>query len=153
MGNCTSNHFILGNDYLSIYDIDISNQKHKYFTIGDNKRQIFGFFNDTKQLRAITNEDKSPEKDFFIDGQLKEAELNNELTEKLKEKLMDLLLKHKNAFVTDKQPLCAIIGHEVDMILNVEKPYPLSQPWKSTLLDLNMAYPCHIQYMEIWPYP
>ncbi|MBW0584919.1 hypothetical protein O181_124634 [Austropuccinia psidii MF-1] len=29
----------------------------------------------------------------------------------------------------------------------------LSQSWKSTLLDLNMAYPCHIQYMAIWPYP
>ncbi|MBW0547484.1 hypothetical protein O181_087199 [Austropuccinia psidii MF-1] len=27
MDNCTSNHFILGNDYLSIYGIDISNQK------------------------------------------------------------------------------------------------------------------------------
>ncbi|MBW0480784.1 hypothetical protein O181_020499 [Austropuccinia psidii MF-1] len=39
MDNCTSNHFILGNDYLSIYGIDISNQKDRYFTIGDNKRQ------------------------------------------------------------------------------------------------------------------
>ncbi|MBW0482357.1 hypothetical protein O181_022072 [Austropuccinia psidii MF-1] len=29
----------------------------------------------------------------------------------------------------------------------------VSQPWKSTLFDPNMAYPCHIQYMEIWPYP
>ncbi|MBW0542775.1 hypothetical protein O181_082490 [Austropuccinia psidii MF-1] len=27
MDNCTSNHFIVGNDYLSIYEIDISNQK------------------------------------------------------------------------------------------------------------------------------
>ncbi|MBW0586405.1 hypothetical protein O181_126120, partial [Austropuccinia psidii MF-1] len=36
MDNCTSNHFILGNDYLSIYGIDISNQKDRYFTIGGN---------------------------------------------------------------------------------------------------------------------
>ncbi|MBW0565003.1 hypothetical protein O181_104718 [Austropuccinia psidii MF-1] len=27
----------------------------------------------------------------------------------------------------------------------------VSQPWKFTLLDLNMAYPFHIQFMEIWP--
>ncbi|MBW0572396.1 hypothetical protein O181_112111 [Austropuccinia psidii MF-1] len=42
----------------------------------------------------------------------------------MKEKLIDLLFKYKNAFATDKEPLGAIIGHEVDIILNVEKPYP-----------------------------
>ncbi|MBW0579682.1 hypothetical protein O181_119397 [Austropuccinia psidii MF-1] len=124
MDNCTSNHFILGNDYLSIYGIDISNQKDRYFTIGDNKRQKFGFLNNKKQITVIKNEEKSPEKDLFISEQLKEAEFNQELTEKMKEKLIDLLFKYKNAFATDKEPLGAIIGHEVDIILNVEKPYP-----------------------------
>ncbi|MBW0490004.1 hypothetical protein O181_029719 [Austropuccinia psidii MF-1] len=62
--------------------------------------------------------------DFFITEQLKEAEFNHELTVKMKEKLIDLLFKYKNAFETDKEPLGAIIGHEVDIILNVEKPYP-----------------------------
>ncbi|MBW0574464.1 hypothetical protein O181_114179 [Austropuccinia psidii MF-1] len=42
----------------------------------------------------------------------------------MKEKLIHLLFKYKNAFSTDKEPLGAIIGHEVDIILNVEKPYP-----------------------------
>ncbi|MBW0520437.1 hypothetical protein O181_060152 [Austropuccinia psidii MF-1] len=42
----------------------------------------------------------------------------------MKEKMIDLLFKYKNAFATDKEPLGAIIGHEVDIILNVEKPYP-----------------------------
>ncbi|MBW0579950.1 hypothetical protein O181_119665 [Austropuccinia psidii MF-1] len=42
----------------------------------------------------------------------------------MKEKLTDLLFKYKNAFATDKEPLGAIIRHEVDIILNVEKPYP-----------------------------
>ncbi|MBW0546129.1 hypothetical protein O181_085844, partial [Austropuccinia psidii MF-1] len=91
----------------------ISNQKDRYFTIGDNKRQKFGFFNNQKQITVIKNEEKSPEKDFFIDEQLKEAEFNHELTEKLKEKLIDLLFKYKNAFATDKEPQGAIIGHEV----------------------------------------
>ncbi|MBW0502462.1 hypothetical protein O181_042177 [Austropuccinia psidii MF-1] len=39
----------------------------------------------------------------------------------------------KNAFATEKEPLCSIIGHEVDIILNVEKPY--------TLLLRRQAYP------------
>ncbi|MBW0499788.1 hypothetical protein O181_039503 [Austropuccinia psidii MF-1] len=39
-------------------------------------------------------------------------------------KLIDLFFKYKNAFATEKEPLGAIIEHEVDIILNVEKPYP-----------------------------
>ncbi|MBW0569248.1 hypothetical protein O181_108963 [Austropuccinia psidii MF-1] len=62
--------------------------------------------------------------DSFITEHLKEEEFNHELTVKMKEKLIDLLLKYENAFKTDKKPLGAIIGHELDIILNVEKPYP-----------------------------
>ncbi|MBW0464369.1 hypothetical protein O181_004084 [Austropuccinia psidii MF-1] len=42
----------------------------------------------------------------------------------MKKKLIDLLFKYKDAFATDKETLGAIIGHEVDIILNVEKRYP-----------------------------
>ncbi|MBW0504523.1 hypothetical protein O181_044238 [Austropuccinia psidii MF-1] len=41
----------------------------------------------------------------------------------MKEKLIYLLFQYKNAFAIDKEPLGAIIGHEVDIILNVEKHY------------------------------
>ncbi|MBW0524970.1 hypothetical protein O181_064685 [Austropuccinia psidii MF-1] len=129
MDNCTSNHFILGNDYLSIYGIDISNQKDRYFNIGENKRQKFGFLNNKEQISVIKNEEKIPEKDFLIRVQLKEAEFNQELTEKMKETLIDLLLRYKNAFESDKEPLGPIIGHEVDIILNVEN---LIHPCKKT---------------------
>ena len=87
MNNCTSNHFILGNDYFSIYGIDISNQKDRYFTIGDNKRQKFVFLNNKKQITVIKNEEKSPEKELFLSEQLKEAEFNQELTEKNERKI------------------------------------------------------------------
>ncbi|MBW0538563.1 hypothetical protein O181_078278 [Austropuccinia psidii MF-1] len=68
--------------------------------------------------------EKAQKRIFFIAEQLKEEEFNQELTEKMKEKLIDLLFKYKNSFATDKELLGAIIGHEVDIILNVEKPYP-----------------------------
>ncbi|MBW0587616.1 hypothetical protein O181_127331 [Austropuccinia psidii MF-1] len=42
----------------------------------------------------------------------------------MKEKSIDLLFTYKNSFSTDKEPLGAMIAHEVDIILNVEKPYP-----------------------------
>ncbi|MBW0484728.1 hypothetical protein O181_024443 [Austropuccinia psidii MF-1] len=124
MENCTSNHFILGNDYLSIYGIGISNQKDRYFTIGENKRQKFGFFKIKRQLTVIKNEETIPERDKFIIEQLIEEESNQELTEKMKERLIDLLYKYKSAFATEKELLVNIIGHEVDIILDVEKPYP-----------------------------
>ncbi|MBW0460822.1 hypothetical protein O181_000537 [Austropuccinia psidii MF-1] len=124
MENCTSNHFILGNDYLSIYGIDISNQKERYFTIGDNKRQKFGVSNNKKQITVIQNADTSPEKNEFINEQIIEAEFNQELTEKIKQKLIDLLFKYKSTFATDKEPLGSIIGHKVEIIFDAEKPYP-----------------------------
>ncbi|MBW0516475.1 hypothetical protein O181_056190 [Austropuccinia psidii MF-1] len=125
MENCTSSHFILGNDYLSAYGIDISNQKDRYDTIGDNKRQKFGFLNNKKQIIVIKNEEKSPEKHYLINEKLNEEEFNQELKEKMSEKLIDLLFKYKDAFKNDKKILGAIIWHELDIILNVEKPYPL----------------------------
>ncbi|MBW0581542.1 hypothetical protein O181_121257, partial [Austropuccinia psidii MF-1] len=35
-----------------------------------------------------------------------------------------LVYEHKEAFASDKGPLGEIIGYEVDIILNIERPYP-----------------------------
>ncbi|MBW0529400.1 hypothetical protein O181_069115 [Austropuccinia psidii MF-1] len=43
MNDCTSQYFILGNDYLNIYVMDINNHKDRYFTIGENERKKFAF--------------------------------------------------------------------------------------------------------------
>ncbi|MBW0467986.1 hypothetical protein O181_007701 [Austropuccinia psidii MF-1] len=56
--------------------------------------------------------------------QLIEAELNQELTEKMKDNLIDCFFNYKSDFSTDKEPLGPIIGNEVDFFFNVEKPYP-----------------------------
>ncbi|MBW0542605.1 hypothetical protein O181_082320 [Austropuccinia psidii MF-1] len=92
MENCSSTHFILGNDYSIMYGIDLYNNKDRYFTIGDNKRHKFSFLPFKRQITE------------------------NELS--------SLLYDHKEAFASDKEPLEAIIGHEVDIILNIERPYP-----------------------------
>ncbi|MBW0534291.1 hypothetical protein O181_074006 [Austropuccinia psidii MF-1] len=51
----------------------------------------------------------------------------------MNEKLIDLLFKYKYDFATDNEPLGAIIGHGVDIILNVEKPYPASSRAREAL--------------------
>ncbi|MBW0546868.1 hypothetical protein O181_086583, partial [Austropuccinia psidii MF-1] len=38
--------------------------------------------------------------------------------------LSAILYDHRGAFASDKEPLGAIIGHEVYIILNIERPYP-----------------------------
>ncbi|MBW0559869.1 hypothetical protein O181_099584 [Austropuccinia psidii MF-1] len=42
----------------------------------------------------------------------------------LENKPSSLLYDHKEAFASDKEPLGAIIGHEVEINLNFERPYP-----------------------------
>ncbi|MBW0520250.1 hypothetical protein O181_059965 [Austropuccinia psidii MF-1] len=151
MDNCTSNNFIVKNDYLPIYGIDISNQKDRYFTIGENKRQSFGFFINKRHIIVTNNEEKKPRKGFYIAEQLKEAEFNHELTEKMKEKLIDPFFKYKNAFATDKEPLGAII-------LNVEKPYsPLTTtsndppPWVLQQFSLGPSWGQLATPYLLWP--
>ncbi|MBW0572370.1 hypothetical protein O181_112085 [Austropuccinia psidii MF-1] len=106
METCSSTHFILGNDYLIMYGIDLHNNKDRYFTIGDYKRQKFAFLPFKRQIT------------------LREAEISLHLTDKQENELYSLLYDHKRAFGSDKEPLGTIIGHEVDIILNIETPYP-----------------------------
>ncbi|MBW0565712.1 hypothetical protein O181_105427, partial [Austropuccinia psidii MF-1] len=56
--------------------------------------------------------------------QLNEAELSLHLSDKQENELSAFLYDHKEAFALDKEPLGAIIGHEVDITLNIERPYP-----------------------------
>ncbi|MBW0553726.1 hypothetical protein O181_093441 [Austropuccinia psidii MF-1] len=89
-----------------MYGIDLHNNKDRYFTIGDNKHQKFAFLPLKIQIK------------------LKEAEISLHPTDKQENELSSLLYDHKGAFASDKEPLGAIIGHEFDIILNIERPYP-----------------------------
>ncbi|MBW0488860.1 hypothetical protein O181_028575 [Austropuccinia psidii MF-1] len=124
MNNCTSQHFIHGNDYFNIWGIDINNHKDRYFTIGENKRQKFAFPLEKREITVIIQV-KNVTKDVFVSDQLIEAQTNPELTLKMKEELIEILFKYKKSFASDNKPLGAIKVHEVEIILNVEIPYLL----------------------------
>ncbi|MBW0539317.1 hypothetical protein O181_079032, partial [Austropuccinia psidii MF-1] len=55
---------------------------------------------------------------------LNEAEISLHLTYSQENELSTLLYDHREALASDKDPLGEIIGHEVDIILNIERPYP-----------------------------
>ncbi|MBW0532553.1 hypothetical protein O181_072268 [Austropuccinia psidii MF-1] len=122
MDNFKSQHIILGNDYLNIYGIDINNHKDRYLTIGDNKRQKFAFSNMPKQILVVTSV-KDTYKDEFVSNQLVEAQIKPSLSPKMRNDLIDVFYTYNNAFASDNEPLCSIKGHEVDITLNIDRPY------------------------------
>ncbi|MBW0515556.1 hypothetical protein O181_055271 [Austropuccinia psidii MF-1] len=124
MENYSSTHFILGNDYLIMYGIDLHNNKDRYFTIGDNKRQKFSFLPFKRQITVNKVSPVNLELEKFKSEQLNEAEKSLHLIDKKENELSALLYETKEAFASDKGPLGAILGHEADIILNIERPYP-----------------------------
>ncbi|MBW0554062.1 hypothetical protein O181_093777 [Austropuccinia psidii MF-1] len=58
----------------------------------------------------------------------------------MKEELIEILFQYREAFSSDNGPLGAIKGHEVDIMLNVERPYPL--------LLIRPAYPASSRARE-----
>ncbi|MBW0580039.1 hypothetical protein O181_119754 [Austropuccinia psidii MF-1] len=124
MENFSIIHFILGNDYLIMYGINLHNNKNRYFTIGDNKHQKFALLPFRRQIAVNKLSPVSLELEKFKSEQLNEAEISLPLTDKQESELSDLLYDHKEAFASDKEPLWAIFEHEVEIILNIERPYP-----------------------------
>ncbi|MBW0576527.1 hypothetical protein O181_116242 [Austropuccinia psidii MF-1] len=100
MNNCTSQHFILGNDYLNIYGIDINNHKDRYFTRGENKRQKFAFPPEKREITVI-RQVKNVTKEKFVSDQLIEAQISPELTPEMKEELIEILFQYREAFASD----------------------------------------------------
>ncbi|MBW0513042.1 hypothetical protein O181_052757 [Austropuccinia psidii MF-1] len=107
-----------------MYGIDLHNNKDRYFTIGDNKRKKFAFLPFKIQITVSEVAPVNLELEIFKSEQLNEDEVSLNMTDIQENELSALLYDHRKAFESDKEPLGAIIGHEVDIILNIEKPYP-----------------------------
>ncbi|MBW0545512.1 hypothetical protein O181_085227 [Austropuccinia psidii MF-1] len=106
-----------------MYGIDLHDNKHRYFTIGDNKRQKFAFLPFKRQITVSKVAPVNLEWEIFKSEQLNEAEISLHLTDSQENELSSLLYDHKEEFALDKEPLEAIVGHEVYIIINIERPY------------------------------
>ncbi|MBW0497842.1 hypothetical protein O181_037557 [Austropuccinia psidii MF-1] len=148
MDNCTSKQLIIGNDYLNIYGIDINYHKDRYFTIGENKRQKLAFSNIPKQISIVSSK-KNTYKEEFMANQLVEAQINLSLSPKMRHGLIDVLYTYNNSFASDNKPLSAIKGHEVDVTLNIDRPYPagLRRPAYPASQRAREALEKHIQQL------
>ncbi|MBW0550449.1 hypothetical protein O181_090164 [Austropuccinia psidii MF-1] len=107
-----------------MYGIDIHNNKDRYLTIGDNKHQKLAFLPFERQTTVIKVAPVNLELERFKSEKLNEGEISLHFTDSQENELSALLYDHKEEFASDKEPLGAIIGHEVDIMLNLERPYP-----------------------------
>ncbi|MBW0546247.1 hypothetical protein O181_085962 [Austropuccinia psidii MF-1] len=107
-----------------MYAIEFHNNKDRYITIGDNKHQKVAFLPFKRQITVNEVSPVNLELEKSKSEQLKEAEISLYLTDKQENELSSLLYDHKGAFASENEPLGAIVFHEVDIILNIERPYP-----------------------------
>ncbi|MBW0531136.1 hypothetical protein O181_070851 [Austropuccinia psidii MF-1] len=108
-----------------MYGIDLHNKKDRYYTIGDNKRQKFAFLPFKRQTTVNKVSPVNLELEKFKSEQLNEDEISLHLSYTQENELFALLYDHKEEFASDKEPLGEIIGHEVEITFNSERPYSL----------------------------
>ncbi|MBW0509963.1 hypothetical protein O181_049678 [Austropuccinia psidii MF-1] len=123
MNNCTSQHFILGNNYLNINGIYMNDYKDRYFTTVENKRQKFAFPPEIREITSI-RQVKNVNREKFVSDRLIESQISMELKLEKKEQLIEILFQYREAFSSDNEPLGSTKAHEVDIILILEMPYP-----------------------------
>ncbi|MBW0500477.1 hypothetical protein O181_040192 [Austropuccinia psidii MF-1] len=107
--------FLLGTDYRRMYGIDIYNSKNRHINIGTNKEKKFSL-----DIYQISSQDPLEELlNEFIEGQF-----STSLTRKQTLSLLKRLRKNRPAFYIGEGPLGKIKGHDIELYLDMEKPYP-----------------------------
>ncbi|MBW0514579.1 hypothetical protein O181_054294 [Austropuccinia psidii MF-1] len=76
-----------------------------------------------KQISIVSSK-KDTYKEECVANQLVEAQINPSLSTKMRHEVLEVLYTYNNAFASDSEPLGPIKGHEVDITLNINRPYP-----------------------------
>ncbi|MBW0562717.1 hypothetical protein O181_102432 [Austropuccinia psidii MF-1] len=120
--------FLVGTDHQRMYGIDIYNSKNRHITIGTNKENKFSLY----IYQMSTNDHLEELLNGFIEGQFR-----SNPTSKNKLSLLKMLRKNIPAFAICEGPLGKIRGHDIELYLDVQRPYPpilrklhTQQSWK-----------------------
>ncbi|MBW0517988.1 hypothetical protein O181_057703 [Austropuccinia psidii MF-1] len=98
-----------------MYGIDIYNSKNRHITIGTNKEKKFSL----NKYQIYTHDPLEESLNEFRAGQF-----STTLTSKQKLSLPKILRKNRPALGIVEEPLCKIRGHDIELYLDVERPYP-----------------------------
>ncbi|MBW0502172.1 hypothetical protein O181_041887 [Austropuccinia psidii MF-1] len=107
--------FILGTDYQRMYGIDIYNSKNRHITIGTNNEKKLSL-----DIYQISSQDPLEE----LLNEFREGQFSTTLTSKQKLTLLKMLRKKRPSSAIGEEPLRNIKGHDIELYLDVERPYP-----------------------------
>ncbi|MBW0524169.1 hypothetical protein O181_063884 [Austropuccinia psidii MF-1] len=107
--------FLLGTDYQRMYGIDLYNSKNRNITIGTNQEKKFSL-----DIYQISAQDALGE----LLNEFREGQFSTTLTSKQKPSLLKMLRKNRPEFAIGEEPLAKIRGHDIELYLDVEIPYP-----------------------------
>ncbi|MBW0480677.1 hypothetical protein O181_020392 [Austropuccinia psidii MF-1] len=107
--------FLQGTDYQRMYGIYIYNSKNRNIAIGTNKEKKFSL-----DIYQISSQDPLEE----LLHEFREGQFSTALTSKQKPSLLKMLKKNRPAFAIGEEPLGKIKGHDIELYLDVDRPYP-----------------------------
>ncbi|MBW0535541.1 hypothetical protein O181_075256 [Austropuccinia psidii MF-1] len=107
--------FLVGSDHQRMCGIDIYNSKSRHITISNNKES-----KSSLDIYQVSAHDSLEE----LLSELKEGQFNTTLTSKQKLSLLKRQRKNGPAFAIGEEPLRKIRGHDIELYLDVERPYP-----------------------------
>ncbi|MBW0573705.1 hypothetical protein O181_113420, partial [Austropuccinia psidii MF-1] len=102
-------------DYQRMYGIDIYNSKNRHITIGTNKENKFSL-----DIYQTSSKDLLEE----LLKELREGQFSTTLTSNQKLGLLKMLRKSRPAFSIGEESLGKIKDHDIELYLDVERPYP-----------------------------
>ncbi|MBW0471910.1 hypothetical protein O181_011625 [Austropuccinia psidii MF-1] len=97
-----------------MYGIDIYNSKNRNITIGTKNEKKFSL--DIYQISTHYPLEK-------LLNEFREGQFSTNLTSKQKLSLLKMLRENRPAFTIDEEPLGKIRGHDIELYLDVERPY------------------------------
>ncbi|MBW0467052.1 hypothetical protein O181_006767 [Austropuccinia psidii MF-1] len=107
--------FLLGTDYQRIYGSGILNSKNRHITIRTNKENKSSL--DIYQVSA-----QDPLEELL--NKFREGKFSTTFTSKQKLSLLKMLRKNRPAFAIGEEPIGNIRRHDIELYLDVERPYP-----------------------------
>ncbi|MBW0492266.1 hypothetical protein O181_031981 [Austropuccinia psidii MF-1] len=106
---------LLGADYHRMYGIDIYNSENRHITIGTNKGKNFSL-----DIYQLSNQDHLEE----LLNKFKEEQVSSNLASKQNLSLLKIMRNKRPDFAVGEEPLGKIRGHDLELYLDVERPYP-----------------------------
>ncbi|MBW0569306.1 hypothetical protein O181_109021 [Austropuccinia psidii MF-1] len=107
--------FSLGTYYRRMYGIDIYNSKNRHTPIGTNKEKKFSL-----DIYQISSQDPLEK----VMNEFRKGQFGTTLTNKQKQSLLKMLRKNRPAFAIGEEQLGKIKGHDIELYLDEERPYP-----------------------------